>query len=230
MRLGPDARLGAVFIIYRSEGDLCESRSASDRLLLRRWSALPRSGRYLCLSRIFRDSTHPPLSSGSEHPWQSLSASPAQLDSWPLSQFSRCLYLQTELAVQSVVSSLLWGWLAKCCKYWSGVSGVGGHAMVLMVSISYRRPSDVWIQCSDWSDKKILGSDWSRLSWCCNDDGHQSMPRVRSVRISKNMIITLSTGLGIHRDDGKIWNVPQNIQNLHDYTLHDSSSIIPINT
>ena len=27
------------------------------------------------------------------------------------------------------------------------------------------------------------------------------MPRVRSVRISKNMIITLSTGLGIHREE-----------------------------
>ena len=96
MRPGPDAGLGAVFIIYRSEGDLCESRSASDRLLLRRWSALPRSGPWLCLSRIVRVSTHHPLSSGSEHP-------PAQLDSWPLSQFSRCLSLETELAVQSVV-------------------------------------------------------------------------------------------------------------------------------
>ena len=54
--------------------------------------------------------------------------------------------------------------------------------------------------------RAILGSDWLI---CCNDDGHQSMPRVRSVRISKNMIITLSTGLGIHsdREDGKIWNV-----------------------
>ena len=36
--------LGAVFIIYRSESDLCESRSLSDGLLLRRWPALPRSG------------------------------------------------------------------------------------------------------------------------------------------------------------------------------------------
>ena len=52
--------------------------------------------------------------------------------------------------------------------------------------------------------RAILGSDWLI---CCNDDGHQSMPRVRSVRISKNMIITLSTGLGIYpdREDSKIW-------------------------
>ena len=114
-------------------------------------------------------------------------------------QFSRCLYLEAPVQCSGLIMKLT-GKMLQISSV-----GVDRHAMV---SGQHLITASIWcLNTVLWLVRRaILGSDWLI---CCNDDGHQSMPRVRSVRISKNMIITLSTGLGIHsdREDGKIWNV-----------------------